>query len=308
MSQLESIKRMLVIITKVRNGRKYGCQQELLREVNDSMDVRGYKEISGKTLERDFRHIEEAFGLTIGFDARLGRYAIKEDLSNREERLEELLFNFDLLNELDSHSPLRSFVLAEHHRPPHSGNMAVLLAAIREQHPVQFAYEDYRKAATYPVECACPHYLKESQGRWYLLAFNDSKLKSYAIERISDLCILESETFARRMNIDVAELYRDCYGIWNDERMPIEDIELSYSPLDGRFLKSLPLHPSQRILIDNGQEFRIALRLRITNDFVMALLARSSSLTVLKPESLRCRVRDIYREALRRHNPSITLS
>ena len=49
-------------------------------------------------------------------------------------------------------------------------------------------------------------------------------------------------------------------------------------------------------------------RLRITNDFVMALLARSTSLTVLKPESLRCRVRDIYREALRRHNPSITLS
>lgn len=118
MSQLESIKRMLVIITKVRSTRKYTSQQELLNEVNDSMDIRGYKEISAKTLERDLRHIEEAFGLTIGFDARLGHYAIKDDLSNREERMEELLFNFDLLNELDSHSPLRSFVLAEHHRPP----------------------------------------------------------------------------------------------------------------------------------------------------------------------------------------------
>ena len=42
-------------------------------------------------------------------------------------------------------------------------------------------------------------------------------------------------------------------------------------------------------------------RLRITNNFVMALLARSTSLTVLKPESLRDRVRDVYREALRRH-------
>ena len=301
MSQLESIKRMLVIITKVRSPRKYTSQQELLNEVNDSMDIRGYKEISAKTLERDLRHIEEAFGLTIGFDARLGRYAIKDDLSNREERMEELLFNFDLLNELDSHSTLRSFVLAEHHRPPHSDYMVTLLATIRERHPIQFVYEDYRKATTYPVERACPHYLKESQGRWYLLAFNDGKLKSYAVERISDLYILEPETFTRRMNIDVAELYRDCYGIWNDPRMPIEDIELSYSPLDGRFLKSLPLHPSQRILVDNDQEFRIALRLRITNDFVMALLARSNSLTVLKPESLRNRVRDIYREALKRH-------
>lgn len=244
MSQLESIKRMLVIISKVKSGRKYCSQQALLNEVNESMDIRGYREVSGKTLERDFRHIEESFGLTIGFDAGRGCYAIKEDGSNREERLEELLFNFDLLNELDSNSPLRSYVLAEHHRPPRSNIMLLLLSAIREQHPIQFTYEDYRKATVYPVECACPHYLKESQGRWYLLAFNNSTLKTYAIERINDLSIFETETFTRRMTIDVAELFRDCYGIWNDERMPIEDIELSYSPLDGRFLKTLPLHSS----------------------------------------------------------------
>ena len=301
MSQLESIKRMLVIISKVRSRRKYRCQQELLEEVNESMALRGFKEVSGKTLERDFKHIDQSFGLTIGFDAQRGCYAIKEDLSNAEERLEELLFNFDLLNELESQSPLRSYVLAECHRPPHSNHMFVLLAAIRKQHPIRFTYEDYRKANSYEVACALPHYLKESQGRWYLLAYNNGILKSYAIERISGLHIVESETFVRRMSINVAELYRDCYGIWNDEHMPVEDIELSYSPLDGRFLKSLPLHPSQHILVDNNQEFRIGLRLRITNDFVMALLSRSTSLTVLKPESLRNRVRDIYREALRRH-------
>ena len=292
---------MLVIISKVRSSRRFRSQQELLDAVNVSMKLRSFKEVSGKTLERDFKHIEEAFGLTIGYDAQRGCYAIKEDLSSAEERLEELLFNFDLLNELDRQSPLRSYVLAEHHRPPHSNNMLLLLAAIRDRHPVRFDYEDYRKARVYPVEHALPHYLKESQGRWYLLAFNDGILKTYAIERIAELQTMEGETFARRMTIDVAELFRDCYGIWNDERMPIEDIELSYSPLDGRFLKSLPLHPSQRILADNDQEFRIALRLRITNDFVMALLSRSTSLTVIKPESLRDRVRDIYREALRRH-------
>ncbi len=301
MSQLESIKRMLTTITKVRSSRKYSSQQELLDAVNDSMKLRGFKAISGKTLERDFKHIEEAFGLTIGYDMQRGRYVIKEDLSNAEERLEELLFNFDLLNELDRQSPLRSYVLAEHHRPPHSNNMLVLLAAIRKQHPVRFAYEDYRKESVFVVEHALPHYLKESQGRWYLLAYNDGVLKTYGIERMNELCLMEDETFARRNIINVAELFSECYGIWNDEQIPIEDIELSYSPLDGRFLKSLPLHHSQHILIDDDQEFRIALRLRITNDFVMALLSRSTSLTVIKPESLRNRVRDIYREALRRN-------
>ena len=173
--------------------------------------------------------------------------------------------------------------------------------AIRKQHPVRFAYEDYRKESVFVVEHALPHYLKESQGRWYLLAYNDGVLKTYGIERMNELCLMEDETFARRNIINVAELFSECYGIWNDEQIPIEDIELSYSPLDGRFLKSLPLHHSQHILIDDDQEFRIALRLRITNDFVMALLSRSTSLTVIKPESLRNRVRDIYREALRRN-------
>lgn len=301
MSQLESIKRMLVIVTKVRSNKQFSSQQELLDNVNDSMNNRGFKSISGKTLERDLKNIEEAFGLTIGFDKKYQRYTIKEDLSTPNERFEELLFNFDLLNELDSNSPLRSFVLAEHHRPPHNENLVRLLTVIRQQHPIQFTYEDYRKNCSFVVSKAHPHYLKESQGRWYLLAFNEGILKSYAIERISDLNIIGHESFKRSMKINVAELYRDCYGIWNDERMPVEDIELSYSALDGHFLKSLPLHHSQRILIDTQEEFRIALRLRITNDFVMALLSRSTSLTVIKPESLRNRLRDIYREALKRN-------
>jgi len=299
MSQLESIKRMLVIIYKVRDSRRYHSQQELLNAVNDSMMSRGFKPVSGKTIERDLHNIEEAFGLTIGFDKARQYYAIKEDLSAQDDRYKELLFNFDLLNELDGQSPLRSYVLAEHHRPPHCEFMIHLLKAIRKRLVVQFTYEDYRKNCCFSVE-ALPHYLKESQGRWYLLAYNSGHLKSYAIERISDLVILE-EHFQRRENTNIAELYRDCYGIWNDPNIPIEEIELSYSALDGRFLKSLPLHHSQRVLIDTPEEFRIALRLRITNDFVMALLSRSNSLTVIKPQSLRDRVRDIYREALKRN-------
>ena len=301
MSQFESIKRMLIIISKIKSGKKYTCQQDLVRDVNDSMEFRGFKKITGKTLERDFKYIEEGFGLTIVFNKTKQHYVIKEDMSTYQEKYEELLFNFDLLNELDSNSPLRSLVLAEHHRPVRSENMLILLNAILYQHPIQFTYEDYRKNTSFLVENVHPHYLKESQGRWYLLAFCNFTLKSYAIERITDITTNRSECFKREMNTDISELFRDCYGIWNDERMPIEEIELKYSPLDGRFLKSLPLHHSQQILVDNDEEFRISLHLRITNDFVMALLSRSKSLTVIKPQSLRDRICDIYREALSRN-------
>ena len=252
-------------------------------------------------IERDLKNIEEEFGFTIKFDKTKRCYTIQDYLSGNDEKYEELLFNFDLLNELDKNSPLHSFVLAEHHRPPRSENMIILLKAINYQHPIQFTYEDYRKNNSYVVKEVHPHYLKESQGRWYLLAINKFSLKTYAVERISNIEIYNSETFKREMDIDVSELFKDCYGIWNEEKIPVEYIELKFDALDGRFLKSLPLHHSQQILVDNEQEFRISLRLRITNDFVMALLSRSRSITVIQPESLRNRLLDIYREALTRN-------
>lgn len=110
-----------------------------------------------------------------------------------------------------------------------------------------------------------------------------------------------SNTFRRDNSIDASTLFKDSYGIWDDPAIPVEEIELSYSPLDGKFLKAMPLHHSQEIISDNEEEFRIRVRLRITNDFVMALLSRSSSLTVIKPLSLRERVRDVYQRALERN-------
>ena len=58
---------------------------------------------------------------------------------------------------------------------------------------------------------------------------------------------------------------------------------------------------SVTILTDTENEFRISVRLRITNDFVIELLSRSTSLTVIKPASLRRRVAEIYEKALHRN-------
>ena len=113
---------------------------------------------------------------------------------------------------------------------------------------------------------------------------------------------VDDKTFKRDDSINPDDLFKHSYGIWDDPSMPVEEIEISYSSLDGKFIKTTPLHSSQKILVDNDTEFRISLRLRITNDFVMALLARSASITVIKPLSLRARIREIYKEAIERND------
>lgn len=147
-----------------------------------------------------------------------------------------------------------------------------------------------------------PHYLKEAQQRWYLLAYDKSVLKIFSVACIQNLQIHYEKTFKRDMNINVEELFKDSYGIWNQPNFPIKEIELSYDALDGSFLKSIPLHYSQEILIDNATEFRIRISLRITYNFVMALLSRSRSLTVIRPQHLRERVRNMYEKALKRNS------
>ena len=134
------------------------------------------------------------------------------------------------------------------------------------------------------------------------MAYEGETLKTFGVDRIRELRVLEDEGFKRDREVEVDELFRDCYGIWNQQDIPVEDIELRYDALDGKFLKSVPLHHSQRVLADTEEEFRIALRLRITNDFVMELLSRSRSLEVIRPQHLRERVRQVYEEALRRNS------
>lgn len=279
----------------------YVTARELLQYVNDGLYLRGYaSDISLRTLERDMNNVCE-LGFFISHKPHYG-YFLEERQPEYFSNTEEMLLNFDLLNAINKDSSWSRYILAEHHRPAGSSQMYVLIDAIRNQRPIEFDYTFVRHADEVKRVRVLPHFLKESNQRWYLLAKDGELLKSYGVDRISNIYVLENEKFERDEQIDVKQLFKDSYGIWCQESIPVEDIELSYDALDGKFLKSLPLHHSQRVLCDTEQEFRIALRLRITNDFVMELLSRSRSLTVISPQHLRERVCKVYEDALKRNS------
>lgn len=292
---------MLFIINKLKGPQRYVPREELETYVTHRMEEREGIPVNLRTLQRDFNEIEELFGIRIHFDKKRNGYYIDEEDNLKKEQYERLLLNFDLLNAIDSTSHLHTYVLAEHHRPTDCDCLPTLIKAIKFSHPVLFDYVYVREGGKVREKRVLPHYLKEDQQRWYLLAYDNGVLKTFSAGCIRNLRVLDGETFKRHMDIPVEELFKECYGIWNQNDLPIEEIELSYDALDGSFLKSVPLHHSQEILTDNEEEFRIRLRLRITNDFVMALLARSRSLTVIRPLHLRERVRKVYEEALKRN-------
>lgn len=294
--------RYILIIQKLSGKRKYIPADELISYLNLQMELRGYDVgLSIRTLQRDIKDIAEMFDVEIRNYRGYGYY-VDERSEETDIRYQELLMNFDLLTSMNQSSQSVGFILPEHHRPKGSDSIPILINAIKEQRFVEFDYILVRKGNKLISRSVKPHFLKESLGLWYLLALDEhDTLKVYGIDRMQNIKVPD-KTFKRDETINPDDLFKHSYGIWDNPSMPVEDIELSYSPLDGKFIKTTPLHSSQKILADNETEFWISLQLRITNDFVMALLSRSASLTVIKPLSLRTRIREIYKEAIERNN------
>ena len=305
MAKISQIRRLAILINKL-SAVQYVPTDELISHVENTLALYDNQDAnySQRTMQRDFALIDEMFGIVIRNDKSRGYYiaALDEMTDNDKERLP----NFELLSSINADSVLQKYVLAEHRQNTIRHELiAPLLKAIRKRNPIEFDYTLVRHNGEIIHKQLLPHFLKESQHRWYLIGYDtDGKLKTFGVDRISTINVLEGTQFHRNELIDIPALFRESYGIWNNPEDPIEDIILKYDSVDGAFVKTLPLHHSQQILSETSCGVTIKLRLRITNDFVMELLSRSRSVEVIAPLSLRTRIYATLQQAANRNKPS----
>lgn len=107
MAKINQIRRLAIIVSKL-NSKHYVPAEELVDYVSYTIRAR-YSDTAGctlRTLQRDFRTIEELFGVTIRHDKLCGYY-IDERYGSAED-YEALLLNFELLNAIDSDSTIQN--------------------------------------------------------------------------------------------------------------------------------------------------------------------------------------------------------
>ena len=92
--------------------------------------------------------------------------------------------------------------------------------------------------------------------------------------------------------------YKYCFGVINPNQQKQQEINLSFNPHQGKYIKTLPLHESQQILIDNENELKIKLEIFITHDFFMELLSLGENVKIIKPKSLIRDLKASYKNAL----------
>lgn len=292
---LTQLRRLSAIVNKLA-GNDYVSKEELLAAMAGDKDENGA--FGFRTLQRDIKTIEEVFGMEIRYVKGRG-YHIESRDPEYADRFKDLLTEFEILASVGADSGTRDFIVPEQRKMSLHIDVQDVLVAIKQRRRVAFSYSLPRLGGKVSEYVAEPYFLKQSQNRWYLVAMDGGVLKCFELGRFTSFRMLEEE-FVRDEGVRSEDLFRDCFGIWDDPRMPVEDVRLRFSALDGRFIKTLPLHSSQDVK-EVGEYVEVSLRLKITNDFVMALLSRSASLEVLSPQSLKSRLAAIWTAALERN-------
>lgn len=298
MSKRETLARFSLIINKLR--RKPATFAEISEALARESDIQGYDfNISIRTFQRDLEEIRSLYDIDIQYDFSRKVYKIEsDDQSEVNKRIWEA---FDTFHALNITTQLSDFIDFEKRRSGGTENLYGLLHAIKNRVRIKFTYRKYWEDQL-TLRQAEPYALKEFKNRWYVLTndLKDNRIKTFALDRLTDLEITKTH-FQIPADFNVNEYFRYCFGIISPNEAKPQEVILSFVPFQGKYIKSLPLHESQQILVDNKKELRAKLTLFITHDFLMELLSYGENVKVLSPVNLVDTMKKAYQNALKQY-------
>lgn len=253
---------------------------------NESLS-NGYP-IPRQTFDRWKGNILDILGVIIECHTKGGyRYYIENPEVLSGSKLNKwLLDTYSTVNTLSKHIALHNRILVEE-IPSNRNFLALIINAMKENAVLILTYKNFTSENEYSF-CINPYCLKIFHKRWYLLALsvNENKLRIYALDRILNLQPTDHH-FTIPKDFDAKTHFSSYFGVVLDETVEEQRIVLrAYKPHQN-YLRTLPLHPSQKEIYtcDNYADFELSLR--PTYDFIMELLKVGTLIEVLEPESLR---------------------
>lgn len=162
-----------------------------------------------------------------------------------------------------------------------------IIRAMKASRCIQVKYRRYTSASS-RISILEPYALKLFKQRWYLLAKASDMpyLLLYSLDRMEEVVLTETK-FQLSPDFDAETFFEDCYGTIIDATVEAERILIRVTSSQACYLKSLPLHHSQRLLSEDEEYSVFELYLKPTYDFLQALLSYGSELEVIAPVSLR---------------------
>jgi predicted DNA-binding transcriptional regulator YafY len=299
MSKHGTIKRYTLIIEKI--NRK---QFPSFKTIKDYLFTHGF-EISARTVQRDIEQIRYEFGIEIEYDRYKNGYFINYDTSINIEsffRFLEIATTAELLTEglAESKDALKHILFESIGNLKGIDNLKSLFQAIKNKRIITFTHLSFNtgKTKNYSLK---PYLLREYQNRWYIIGLigNSNKFITFGIDRIENLEV-KTDTFKPNIKLDPAQLFDNIIGLVYSYNK-LQKIILSFTPIQGNYIKTLPLHKSQKILADNDKELRIELNIIPNYEFKQKILMHGDTVKVIEPEWLVEEIKENLNRTLKKY-------
>ena len=170
----------------------------------------------------------------------------------------------------------------------------IITTAMRENRQMVIDYEDFFGNTIQGLKIN-PYFIRLFKRRWYVMALvlPGKEIHRFGLDRIKHIGVLDSK-FNYPKDFSPQDYYTDYYGVFHDEK-PMT-IRLKAYREKPHYLRSLPLHHSQREIESNNEYTIFEYKIAPTYDFIQEILSHCNQLEVLSPDTFRQQIKAIIQE------------
>ena len=276
-----------------------------LQELNERWvrtEMSGGVPMTRMTFNRHKNAIEEIFGLCIECQRKGGYYYYieNEEVLKNNNLQDWLLDSLSISNMLMESGSLKDRIMLEN-IPAGKEYLQPIINAMKQDYKLMMTYRKFGQTTGYTITVE-PYAIKVFKQRWYLLA-KDNKRETptiYALDRILALEETE-ESFVYPSDFDTELFFKDYYGVLCSTKDKAQKIVIRTYPPFTNYLRTLPLHHSQKEVKTTPDYADFEFHLRPTFDFRQELLSQCNEVEVLKPAKLREEMKEMIGKMLERY-------
>lgn len=301
---VDKIKRYAWLLDTIYRAGESGITFDEINEKWQRYDLlSGGRNYPKRTFEQHKEEIQETFNVEICCDRKTNRYYIsdREELKNQSLIMRWLINTFNLNNIIGQSKSLKDRIGLED-IPAGQDYLIDIIDLMNNSCTFDMEYQKFYADEKKLYRNMEPYGVQIFQRRWYVLARNpeNDTLHTYSLDRITSLKKNDG-TFKIPKDFSISDFFSDCFGIIKDATQK-QHIVLRANAFQAKFLKTLPLHESQRIVSEDDNFTIFSYDLRPTFDFKQKVLSYMGNVEIIEPQSFRYEIieaietmRNLYR-------------
>ena len=268
--------------------------EEIARKWDDAYINDLHQPLKLRTFHNHRNAILMQFGVVIECQRGSNQYYIDNpDVLENDSVNQWLLDSFAVSNLLMDNRSISDRIILED-VPSGRYYLEIITTAMRDNRQIVIDYEDFFGNTIQGLKVN-PYFIRLFKRRWYVMALvlSGKEVHRFGLDRIKHIEVLESK-FNYPKDFSPQDYYTDYYGVFHDEK-PMT-IRLKAYREKPHYLRSLPLHRSQREIESNADYTVFEYKIAPTYDFIQEILSHGNQLEVLSPDTFRQQIIAIIQE------------